>query len=121
MNDYIEDKENIHNKLIELKDRSRRSNIRIGGVKEDSKESWEECEKGVHSLLKERLDIKSVGIKRAHRTGRKTRNTPRKIVCKLLRFKDKQNILKKAKLLKGTDIIISQDYCKDTAEYRKEL
>ena len=121
MNDYIEDKENIHNKLIDLEDRSRRNNKRIGGVKEDSKESWEECEKRVHSLLKKRLDIKSVGIKRVHRTGRKTRNTLRKIVCKLLRFKDKQNILKKAKLLKGTDIIINQDYCKDTVEYRKEL
>ena len=27
MNDYIEDVENIHNKLVELEDRSRRNNI----------------------------------------------------------------------------------------------
>ena len=29
MNDYIEDAENIHNKLVELEDRSRRNNIRM--------------------------------------------------------------------------------------------
>ena len=71
-------------------------------MKEHNKESWEECERRVHSMLKERLDIENVEIERAHRAGRKNRSKPRTIVCKLLRFKDKQNILRKAKLLKGT-------------------
>ena len=70
MNDYIEDAENIHNKLVELEDRSRRNNIRIDGIKEHNKESWEECERRVHSMLKERLDIENVEIERAHRGGR---------------------------------------------------
>ena len=89
MNDYIEDAENIHNKLAELEDRSRRNNIRIDGIKEPNKESWEECERRVHSMLKERLDIENVEIERTHRAGRKSRNKPRAIVCKILRFKDK--------------------------------
>ena len=72
-------------------------------------------------MLKERLDIKNVEIERAHRAGRKSRNKARTIVCKLLRFKNKQNILRKAKLLKGTNIFISEDYCQETVEYRKEL
>ena len=71
MNDYIEDAENIHNKLVELEDRSRRNNIRIDRIKEHNKESWEECERRVHSMLKERLDIVNVEIERAHRAGRK--------------------------------------------------
>ena len=95
MNDYIEDAEKIHDKLVELEDSSRRNNIRIDGIKEHDKESWEECERRVHLMLKERLDIENVEIERAHRAGRKTRNKPRTIVCKLLRFKDKQNILRK--------------------------
>ena len=66
MNDYIEDAENIHNKLVELEDRSRRNNIRIDRIKEHNKESWEECERRVHSMLKERLDIENVEIERAH-------------------------------------------------------
>ena len=39
MNDYIEDAENIHNKLVELKDCPRRNNIRIDRIKEHKKES----------------------------------------------------------------------------------
>ena len=37
MNDYIEDAENIHNKLVDLEDRSRQNNIRIDGIKEHNK------------------------------------------------------------------------------------
>ena len=72
-------------------------------------------------MLKEWLDIENVEIERAHRAGRKNRKNPRRIVYKLLRFKDKQNILREAKLLKGTDIFINEDYCQDTVEYRMEL
>ena len=121
MNDYIEDAENIHNKLVELEDRSRRNTIRIDGIKEHNKESWEECERRIHSMLKERLDIENVEIECAHRAGRKSKNKPRTIACKLLRFKDKQTILRKVKLLKGTNIFINEDYCQGTVEYRKEL
>ena len=52
-------------------------------------------------MLKERLEIQNVEIERAHGEERKTRKRPRTIVRKLLRFKDKQNILGKEKLLKG--------------------
>ena len=121
MNDYIEDAENIHNKLVELEDRSRRSNIRIDGIKEHNKVGWEECERRVHSMLKELLHIGNVEIERAHRAGRKNRNKLTTIVCKLLQFKDKQNILRKAKLLIGTNIFINEDYCQDTVDYGKEL
>ena len=38
MNDYIADAENIHNKLVELEDRSSQNNIRIDGIKERNKE-----------------------------------------------------------------------------------
>ena len=41
-------------------------------------------------------------------------NKPRTIIYKNLRFKAKENVLRKAKLLKGTDISINEDYCKDT-------
>ena len=60
-------------------------------------------------------------MKRVHNAGRKSsRNKPIKIVCKLLQFKDKQNILRKGKLLQGVDKFINEDYCKDTVEFKKE-
>lgn len=112
MNNYIEDTENIPNKLVELEDCSRQNNIWIDAVKEDFKESWEECGKRVHLMLKERLDIQNAEIGHPHKVGRKNRNKPRTIARKLLQFKDKQNILRKAKLLKGPDIFSNKDYCK---------
>ena len=71
-------------------------------------------------MLKERLDIENVEIERAHRVERKSRNKPRTTVCYFLRFKDKQNVLRKAKSLEETEIFINKDYCKDTAEYTKK-
>ena len=72
-------------------------------------------------MLKARLDIEIVEIESAHRAGRKSSNRSRTIVCKLLRFKDKQNILRKAKLLQGTNKLINEDFFEDTVDYRKEL
>ena len=85
MNDYVEDEdaENIHNKLVELENRSRRNNIRTERIKEHNQESWEECERRVHSMLKERLDIENMEIERAHRAEKKSRNKLRTTVCKL--------------------------------------
>ena len=87
MNDYIEDAENICLKLVELEDRLRRNNIRIDGIKEHNKESWDQCERRVHSMLKKRLDIENVEIERAHRAGRKSGSKPRTIVCKLRKYR----------------------------------
>ena len=66
---------------MELEDCLRQNNIRIDGVKEDSEESWEECEKRAHSIFKERLDIQKVEMERVQKVVRKTRSKPRTIVC----------------------------------------
>ena len=34
------DPEYVHNKLVDLEDRSRRNNLRIDGIKEKVRESW---------------------------------------------------------------------------------
>ena len=63
------DPEYVHNKLVELEDRSRRNNLRIDGIKEKVGESWEDCEAEVEKLFREKLDIEDkIIIERAHRT-----------------------------------------------------
>ena len=49
-------------------------------------------------------------IKRVHIVLRKSGSKP----SKLLRFRDKQNILRKAELLKGIETFINKDLCRDT-------
>ena len=57
-----------------------------------------------------------------HRLSKKkNQNRPRTIVCRITKFKEKQKILKNAKLLKNTGIFIYENFCKDTMELRKEL
>ena len=93
MNNCIDGTENIQIKLVELDDCSRQNNIWFDAVKEDSKEGQEECERMFHLMLKEGLDIQNKEIEHAHKVGRKSRNKPRTIVCKLLHFKSRKNSL----------------------------
>ena len=46
---------------------------------------------------------------------------PRTIICRLLRFKDKQRIIQSSKKLKNTGIFIYEDFCKDTMDLSKQL
>ena len=55
------DPEYVHNKLVDLEDRSRRNNLRIDGIKEKVGESWEDCEAEVEKLFREKLDIRRGG------------------------------------------------------------
>ena len=56
-----------------------------------------------------------------HRFGKRRVSRPRMIVCRFLRFKDKQKVLQNAKKLKDTGIIIYEDFCGDTMELQKSL
>ena len=57
VNDGLTD---IRNKLTELEDRLRRNNTRIDGIAEEPGKTWEECERKIHRLLSEELDINDV-------------------------------------------------------------
>ena len=48
----------IHRKIVDLEDRSRRNNLRVLGIKEDPQESWEECDNKIYDLLEEKLETK---------------------------------------------------------------
>ena len=108
-------------KCIELEDRSRRNNIRISGVKENEKESWDDCKEKVNNVLENNLNVKDVKIERAHRVGKKRSDKPRTIVCKLLSYSDKERVLAKLGTLKGTDIYINEDFSEETMQIRQEL
>ena len=46
---------------------------------------------------------------------------PQTIICRLLRFKDKQRNIRSSKKLKNKGISIYEDFCKDTMDLRKQL
>ena len=89
---------NTKEKLNDLENRSRRNNIRVDGIAEDPKETWEESEEKLKKVIKEQLKIDEIVIERAHRTGdkqyAKQKYRPRTIVAKIHNFKGKQKIFK---------------------------
>ena len=102
------DPDYIYNKLVDLEDRCRRCNLRIDGVTEKKGETWEQCEEEIQNVFKEKLGLENINIERAHHSKGKTNsNKPRTIVCKLLSYKQKKEVLRNAKKLKGSDIFIN--------------
>ena len=118
------------NKLIELEDRSRCNNIRIDGIEEEQYETWGRYEEKLQKIIKDMLGIEDeVEIDRCHRMKRNGKDwsnneinsRPQTIICRLLRFKNKQRIIQSSKKLKSTGIFIYKDFCKDTMNLRKQL
>ena len=105
-----------------LENQSRRNNIRISGVSEEASESWQATEDKVKAVLKTKLNIdpNKTEIERAHRTGKQSNGKPRHIVVKLLRYKDKERIMRSSKALKGTGIFINEDFSNRVMTRRKE-
>ena len=109
-------------KLVDLEDRSRRNNLRVDGMIESERENWEVTEEKVKSLFREQLNIsEEIEIDRAHRVGRWDKNKPRTIVLRCHRYKQKVEIQRAAKKLKGTGVYINDDYSNETLQIRKEL
>ena len=116
----------IQHKLIELEVRSRRNNIRIDGIEEEERETWDISEAKATKIFKENLGIeKEIIIERAHRTKKnykdKNKKRPRTIVLRLTNFKDENIILKNVNKPKGSDVYINEDFSRETTELRKKL
>lgn len=95
----------------------------LGPDKED--ETWAETEAKVQAIFTTQLKIDtSVEVERAHRNGkfRGEGKKPRAVVIKLLRFKDKQLILARARAhLRNTSFYISEAFSERVRKRRAEL
>ena len=112
----------IRRKLVDLEDRSRRHNLRVLGIKEDRRESWKECENKIYDMLEEKLEMDTcnITIERAHRVGEKSKDKERTIAVQFSFYKDKINILRNCKKLKGTKMSIFEDFFQETIQIHKE-
>ena len=123
-------------KCDDLEDRGRRDNLLFFGIpeKENSMESWKECEDKVLDIVNDVIlrpsgaVCSSNQIARAHRLGIYKNNKIRPIIVKFENHKIKQTILELCRDhnmgKKKEDINrvpISEDYCKNTQDIRKEL
>ncbi|XP_047135333.1 uncharacterized protein LOC124812557 [Hydra vulgaris] len=89
----------IKSKLREIEDSSRRSNLRIEGIKENGNENLSVNESKVQKLFEDILGLKNIKMERAYRIGLRSTHKIRPIVVKIINYKDKVDILKQAKNL----------------------
>ena len=103
------------NKLEYIENQSRRNNIRVSGIPETLDETWEQAEEKVKDAIKSSLDIE-IDIERAHRVERraKSKNSggqdhqppkPRTIVCKLGDWKQREQVLREARVEKPAGVV----------------
>ena len=77
----------------------------------------------VDTIFKQSLDIQEQVVIERSRKGKTDKNnrsnTTRKVVWRILSYKDKVKILRNAKKLKGRNIFINEDFCQATLDHRK--
>ena len=94
-----------------LENQSRRNNITVNGIEESVKETWQDSE--------------DITIERAHRVekrgGKAKKKGPRTIVCRLRDWKQREEVLRKARREKPEGLFISEDLAFETLQKREPL
>ena len=113
---------NIPDRMRMLEDDSKKLNIRVTGLTEDPTETFEQTQFKVNQLISGKLGIPDLSVKSAFRAGKRGVRTdgPRPIVATLSSVEEKFKCFKSSPRLKGSDIFISDDVSKATAEIRKQ-
>ena len=109
-----------------LDNQARRNNLRIDGIDETPNETWENTEEHVKRELVEKLNftseqVRGMKIERAHRVNTLNRNNKRPIVAKFASFKDRELILKTARLRRVNGFYVNEDFSSKVAGKRRQL
>ncbi|XP_042859329.1 uncharacterized protein LOC122245477, partial [Penaeus japonicus] len=102
-----------------IEDQSQRNNLRITGISETPNETWEQSQRKVTQLLRDRFNV-SPDLERAHRVGKQNYHKPRDIVVKFSRYQDREAVFQQRRNLTGTNIYVNEDLCPGTMEIRRQ-
>ena len=109
-------------KADDLENRQRRNNLVFHGIGGDEiRETWEHVEEKVKEFVQRDLQIGSVTIERAHRSGVIRGNKPRPVVALFSSWKEKEAVKKKARELKNSSIFTTEDYSYRVRSIRRKL
>ena len=110
-------------KVDNLEGQSRRDNLIIHGVPEtkDKLETWEDSERIIDSIFKDKMGLTNLRYERVHRLGRFSNSKIRPIIVKFTSYKDRSSVFSKKKMLKGSNIFINEDFTKRIQEIRAKL
>ena len=111
--------ETCQERVNQLDNYIKRSNLIFRGVPESD---HEDCEGKLRQILVTKLqlnDAENFRFERCHRMN--VRFKPRPIICRFNYFPDRNAVWQAKKLLKGTKIVIDEDFAPEVVERRKSL
>ena len=117
----------LTSKVSYLERQMKRDNLVFFGIPEQQEETWDDCEDEVRKVLDENLKLKGalsdneVGIKRAHRIGKKQQGKTRLIIVKFSTYKTKNTILNLKHKLKGSHYRISERFSEAIMQERRKF
>ena len=116
--------ETISSKQVQLekaKEREKRKcNVLLGNLHENGGEGADEVVEKVMQVFTEKLKIRHTPT-HAMRIGKKGVERNRLVLVRMNSFKEKIEVLKAAKHLKGSDMFLMEDLSKSERDYRKTL
>ena len=120
MSSYNDRLKLLEYKSIDIEARSRRNNLLFRGLPEVRDE---DCRKTTRDFLESKLDMDELpGIERAHRLGKFNRlKGPRPIIVAFSFYRDTNDVISLARVLKGTTFSINRDYPLEITNARKIL
>lgn len=111
--------------ILDLQSRSMRDNLVFTGIPEHSSD---DPEKSVKDFMIQQLKLPTetvnhITFHRVHRIGQRntTNNRPRPIVAKFEHFKQKQQVQRQGRQLKGTDFGLNDQFPREIMLRRKQL
>ena len=108
----------LNQRLNDLENYSRRDNIVISGLKEESNEN---CKDLFKLMVREKLQIhERIEVVRVHRLG-KADHGQRPLIARLRYYDDKELIMSKTGMLKGSGIYFNDDLCPESNRNRSSL
>ena len=111
----------VFDRLDSLEDQSRRNNLRIDGVPETSRETWENTVLEIKKLSRTVGFEQEVKLDRAHRIGNfRTGDRPRTIIARFHNYSDRDFFLRNSFKLRGTRVYINEDLCQASLNKKKE-
>ena len=113
------DRQKVQDELRKREDYSKRECLLFEGIDEQKDEN---CTDKIMNIIQNKIGIKrDMKFQRVHRLGTPANGKKRPIIAKFLWYHDKQEVLRSAKNLKGTNYWIQEFYSETTANRRRAL
>ncbi|KAL8578257.1 hypothetical protein ACOMHN_005648 [Nucella lapillus] len=119
-NDKLNDRlDKLEIKTDDLEGRSKRNNLIFYGIPRTEGESKTDCENMIRDMMIDKFDFtREIEFDRVHRLGNRE-NSP--IIARCTFYKDKEEILRAKKNLKGSRVFVGEDFSQRVRDIRKRL